>query len=33
MSYSKGELVAAIKSNINPNKIVFSGVGKTYERN
>lgn len=27
---SKGELVAAIKSNINPKKIVFSGVGKTY---
>ena len=28
---SKGELVAALKSKINPKKIVFSGVGKTYE--
>ena len=28
---SKGELVAAIKARINPKKIVFSGVGKTYE--
>ncbi len=28
---SKGELMAAIKSKINPKKIVFSGVGKTYE--
>ncbi len=27
---SKGELMAALKSNINPRKIVFSGVGKTY---
>ena len=27
---SKGELMQAIKSGINPNKIVFSGVGKTY---
>ena len=27
---SKGELMAAIKSKINPKKIVFSGVGKTY---
>ncbi len=26
---SKGELMAALKSNINPRKIVFSGVGKT----
>ncbi len=28
---SRGELIAALKSKINPNKIVFSGVGKTYE--
>ena len=28
---SKGELLAALKSKINPKKIVFSGVGKTYE--
>jgi len=28
---SKGELLAAIKSKISPKKIVFSGVGKTYE--
>ena len=28
---SKGELVAAIKAKIHPKKIVFSGVGKTYE--
>ena len=28
---SKGELMAAIKAKINPKKIVFSGVGKTYE--
>ncbi len=28
---SKGELMAALKSKINPKKIVFSGVGKTYE--
>ena len=28
---SKGELMAAIKARINPKKIVFSGVGKTYE--
>ncbi len=27
---SKGELMQAIKAGINPNKIVFSGVGKTY---
>ena len=27
---SKGELIAAIKSKIHPKKIVFSGVGKTY---
>tara|TARA_B100001121_G_scaffold309510_1_gene336627 strand:+ start:1226 stop:2440 length:1215 start_codon:yes stop_codon:yes gene_type:complete len=27
---SKGELIAAIKAKINPKKIVFSGVGKTY---
>ena len=28
---SKGELIAALKSKIHPKKIVFSGVGKTYE--
>ena len=28
---SIGELMAALKSNIHPNKIVFSGVGKTYD--
>ncbi len=28
---SKGELVQALKANIKPEKIVFSGVGKTYE--
>ncbi len=28
---SKGELVAAMKAKINTQKIVFSGVGKTYE--
>ena len=28
---SKGELMAALKSKINPKKIVFSGVGKTYQ--
>tara|TARA_B100001540_G_scaffold275885_1_gene262367 strand:- start:369 stop:1583 length:1215 start_codon:yes stop_codon:yes gene_type:complete len=28
---SKGELMAALKSKINPKKIVFSGVGKTYD--
>ena len=28
---SKGELILAIKAGINPNKIVFSGVGKTSE--
>ncbi len=28
---SKGELMAAIKAKINRKKIVFSGVGKTYE--
>ena len=27
---SKGELLQAIKAGINPSKIVFSGVGKTY---
>ncbi len=28
---SKGELMAALKSKIDPKKIVFSGVGKTYD--
>ena len=28
---SMGELMMALKSGINPNKIVFSGVGKTTE--
>ena len=28
---SKGELAIALKAGINPNKIVFSGVGKTFE--
>ena len=28
---SKGELITALKAGIKPNKIVFSGVGKTYE--
>jgi diaminopimelate decarboxylase len=28
---SKGELMVAIKAGINPKKIVFSGVGKTFE--
>ena len=28
---SKGELIAALKSKIDPKKIVFSGVGKTRE--
>ncbi len=28
---SKGELVAALKSKISPQKIVFSGVGKTID--
>ena len=28
---SKGELIAALKSKVHPKKIVFSGVGKTYE--
>ena len=28
---SMGELMTAIKAGINPNKIVFSGVGKTLE--
>ncbi len=28
---SKGELMIAIKAGINPKKIVFSGVGKTYQ--
>ena len=27
---SKGELMQALKAGINPKKIVFSGVGKTY---
>ena len=28
---SEGELLKALKAKINPKKIVFSGVGKTYE--
>ena len=28
---SIGELMTALKAGINPKKIVFSGVGKTYE--
>ena len=28
---SKGELMLALKAGVNPNKIVFSGVGKTNE--
>ena len=28
---SKGELMASLKSKIDPKKIVFSGVGKTYK--
>ncbi len=28
---SKGELMLALKAGVNPNKIVFSGVGKTTE--
>jgi len=28
---SMGELLAALKSNIKPKKIVFSGVGKSFE--
>ena len=28
---SMGELMMALKAGINPNKIVFSGVGKTFE--
>ena len=28
---SKGELILALNSKINPKKIVFSGVGKTFE--
>ena len=28
---SKGELMAALKAKISPKKIVFSGVGKTYD--
>ena len=28
---SKGELIIALKAGINPNKIVFSGVGKTFD--
>ena len=29
MLYQLGELMKAIKAGIKPNKIVFSGVGKT----
>ena len=28
---SKGELIKALKAGIDPKKIVFSGVGKTFE--
>ena len=28
---SKGELMLALKAGVNPNKIVFSGVGKTND--
>ena len=28
---SKGELTIALKAGINPNKIVFSGIGKTFD--
>ena len=28
---SKGELIMALKTGINPKKIVFSGVGKTFD--
>jgi len=28
---SKGELMAALKAGIAPNKIVFSGIGKTFD--
>ena len=28
---SRGELIVALKSKIHPKKIVFSGVGKTYD--
>ena len=28
---SKGELIMALKAGINPKKIVFSGVGKTFD--
>ena len=28
---SKGELMAALKAGISPNKIVFSGIGKTFD--
>jgi diaminopimelate decarboxylase len=28
---SMGEMMKALKANINPRKIVFSGVGKTYD--
>ena len=28
---SKGELMLALKAGISPKKIVFSGVGKTYD--
>jgi len=27
---SKGEMMKALKAGVNPKKIVFSGVGKTY---
>ena len=27
---SKGEMMKALKAGVNPQKIVFSGVGKTY---
>ena len=28
---SKGEMIMALKAGINPKKIVFSGVGKTFD--
>ena len=28
---SKGELLIALKAGINPKKIVFSGIGKTFD--
>ena len=28
---SKGELMMALKAGIKPKKIVFSGVGKTFD--